>query len=232
MEKRLAYFEFQSVKSVAKAIDPYIRNRETINKKITAVEADYAEKLEKLKQAQAEKVVKLQKDIEACNMQIDALEAGILAITGYHVEQLVKKVIALTGKTDKEGKPLKETKYVPTDIVTYDEANKQYIISIDITEPPINEEPVVEAPIVEEAVKEPTNVSTEDTPQTEESVAEVDPVKQAFVDAMNLPEDDIELPAPPEEVLIEESDIPEEPTVEDADEAPLPWDDDKPILNW
>jgi len=47
------------------------------------------------------------------------------------VADLVKKVIEPTGKTDpKTGKPIKVTKYLPTDIVSYDEATKEYVITV------------------------------------------------------------------------------------------------------
>ena len=47
----------------------------------------------------------------------------------------LKKVIEPTGATDKTGKPIKVTKYLPTDIVSYDEQKKEYVINV-----PDNEE--------------------------------------------------------------------------------------------
>ena len=58
---------------------------------------------------------------------ISALEAGIKSIIGFRTEELVKKVIE--PGTDKNGKEIKTTKYVPTDIVTYDKDKKQYVIT-------------------------------------------------------------------------------------------------------
>lgn len=112
MEKRISYFEFQSVKSVAKAIDPKVREREKL-------EAQAKELAEKYKAVQAE---------------ISLYEAGVVKNIGFHVTDLVKKVIEPTGKTDaKTGKPIKITKYLPTDIVSYDETTKEYVITVEDT---------------------------------------------------------------------------------------------------
>lgn len=112
MEKRISYFEFQSVKSVAKAIDPKVKEREKL-------EAQAKELAEKYKAVQAE---------------IGLYEAGVVKNIGFHVTDLVKKVIEPTGKTDaKTGKPIKVTKYLPTDIVSYDETTKEYVITVEDT---------------------------------------------------------------------------------------------------
>ena len=108
MEKRISYSQFQSVKSVAKAIDPVVRKMAPLRKKIEELAAEY----------------------KAYQTQVDALEAGIVSIIGFHTADLVKKVIEPTGKTDANGKPLMVTKYLPTDIVSYDEQKKQYVVSL------------------------------------------------------------------------------------------------------
>ena len=69
---------------------------------------------------------------------------------------LVKKVIE--PGVDVNGLPKKTTKYLPTDIVSYDEKHKQYIISVDDT-PTTPTEPT-----------EPT------TPQTESVTEDTMPV--------------------------------------------------------
>ena len=128
MEKRISYRDFQSVKSVAKAIDPKMRERETLRKKIEVLAADY----------------------KACNEQISLLEAGIVKTLGFHVEELVKKVVEPTGATDpKTGKPVKTTKYLPTDIVSYDETKKQYVITLP--DPEVPEAPEME-PVEQDAI--------------------------------------------------------------------------------
>ena len=104
MEKRISYTQFQSVKSVAKAVDPIIRKMQTTKSKIESLVEEY----------------------KSYQMQVDALEAGVLQVIGYHVTDLVKKV--MEPGTDGKGNPTKTTKYVPTDMVHYDAAAKQYVI--------------------------------------------------------------------------------------------------------
>ncbi len=107
MEKRISYSQFQQVKSAAKMIDPLQRKMNPLKAKIEA----------------------LVTELKGYQTQIDALEAGIVTILGFHVSDLVKKVIEPTGKTDANGKALMATKYLPTDLVSYDEQHKQYVIT-------------------------------------------------------------------------------------------------------
>ena len=126
MEKRISYSQFQQVKAVAKACDKPLQKMEPLKKKIEALANEY----------------------KYWQTLSDALEAGIVQILGFHVADLVKKVIEPTGATDpKTGKPIKTTKYIPTDIVTYDAVSKEYVITIPDpeaeveTETPVTEEP-------------------------------------------------------------------------------------------
>ena len=140
MEKRIPFFHFQSVKSVAKAIDPYLKTMDKLKGDVLAIKEAYEAKQAKLKAEFEEKAAKVKQEYDNCQLQIDSLETGILQVTGFHVADLVKKVIELTGKTDpKTGKPIKVTKYLPTDIVSYDETTKEYVISV----PDAEEETVV-----------------------------------------------------------------------------------------
>ena len=107
MEKKITYQQFQSVKAVAKAIDPIMRKFKPLD----------------------EKVKKLEEERKFYQTQIAALEAGIVQIVGFHVADLVKKVVEVTGTTA-DGKPIKSTKFLPTDNVRYDEATKQYIDTV------------------------------------------------------------------------------------------------------
>lgn len=109
MEKRISYSQFQSVKCVAKACDPLISKRAKLKEKIDKLTAEY----------------------DGCDTQIKSLEAGIVTVIGFPVDMLVKKVIE--PGIDVNGMPKKTTKYLPTDIVSYDEKHKQYIISVDET---------------------------------------------------------------------------------------------------
>ena len=130
MEKRISFRDFQSVRAVAKAIDPHLRTVATLQRKALALKAEYDEKKDKLQKEFEKKAEKFRDAYDACYTQINALEAGICQVTGFHVSDLVKKVVEPTGKTDKEGRPLKETKYLPTDIVSYDDTTKEYVISV------------------------------------------------------------------------------------------------------
>lgn len=106
MEKRISFDQFQSVKRVAQACNPLMVKREKTKAKIEALAKEY-------------------KDYDT---QITSLEAGIKQVVGFRVEELVKKVIE--PGVDNNGQPKKTTKYLPTDIVSYDEKHKQYVITI------------------------------------------------------------------------------------------------------
>lgn len=144
MEKRIAFFHFQSVKAVAKAIDPHLRTIESIKKRVMDTKKEYEEKQAELKAKYDVKFAKFKEEYDASETQINALEAGILQVTGFHVSDLVKKVIEPTGKTDpKTGKPIKVTNYVPTAIVSYDETTKEFVVKTGEDEtvvPPTTEE--------------------------------------------------------------------------------------------
>ena len=121
MRKEISYSQFQQVKSAAKMIDPNMRKIEALKKKIMPL-------VEEMKQYQALN---------------DSLEAGIVSVIGFHVSDLVKKVIEPTGATGKDGKPIKVTKYLPTDIVSYDEQHKVYVIeTAENANTPATETPV------------------------------------------------------------------------------------------
>lgn len=118
MEKRISYSQFQQVKSAAKMIDPNMRKIEALKKKIMPLVTEM-------------------KQYQALN---DSLEEGIVKVIGFHVYDLVKKVIEPTGAVDRLGKPIKVTKYLPTDIVTYDEQKKEYVITVSSEEVPTTED--------------------------------------------------------------------------------------------
>ncbi len=106
MEKRISYSQFQSVKCVAKACDPLLTKRNKLGEKLQKIAQEYKD----------------------CDTQIQSLEAGIVSVIGLRVQDLVKKVIE--PGVDANGLPKKTTKYLPTDIVSYDEQHKQYVITI------------------------------------------------------------------------------------------------------
>ena len=106
MEKRISYDQFQSVKRVAQACNPLMVKREKIRAKIESLTKEY----------------------EDYDTQIASLEAGIKQVIGFRVEELVKKVIE--PGIDGNGQPKKTTKYLPTNIVSYDEDKKQFVITM------------------------------------------------------------------------------------------------------
>ena len=123
MEKRISYDQFMAVKRVAQAVNPLITKRNKAKEAMDKAQADY----------------------DSFNAQVEGLQSGIKQYVGFDVEQLVKKVIEPavnedgTPKTDKNGKTLKVTKYVPTDIVSYDKENRQYVITVSDAEEPKEE---------------------------------------------------------------------------------------------
>lgn len=106
MEKRISYSQFQQVKSAAKMIDPLQKKMASLMAKMRKVAEEYKEN----------------------ETQVKALEEGIVRILGFHVSDLVKKVIE--SGVDSKGNPIKTTKYLPTDIVSYDSNKKQYVIQM------------------------------------------------------------------------------------------------------
>ena len=148
MEKRISFDQFQSVKRVAQACNPLMVKREKIKAKIEALAKEY-------------------KDYDT---QIASLEVGIKQVVGFRVEELVKKVIE--PGVDANGQPKKTTKYLPTDIVSYDEKHKQYVITIPDESETVEtkaEEAITEntesAPMdVEPADEEPENNVPTDAP--------------------------------------------------------------------
>lgn len=137
MEKRISFDQFQSVKRVAQACNPLMVKREKIKAKIEALAKEY-------------------KDYDT---QIASLEVGIKQVVGFRVEELVKKVIE--PGVDANGQPKKTTKYLPTDIVSYDEKHKQYVITT------ADDSETVETP-AEETAEE----NTESTPMDVEPANE------------------------------------------------------------
>ena len=123
MEKRISCDQFMAVKRVAQAVNPLITKRNKAKEAMDKAQADY----------------------DSFNAQVEGLQSGIKQYVGFDVEQLVKKVIEPavnedgTPKTDKNGKTLKVTKYVPTDIVSYDKENRQYVITVPDAEEPKEE---------------------------------------------------------------------------------------------
>lgn len=91
------------------------------------------------------KINELTVEIAEINDAIEGNEMGIKTITGgLSSEVLITKTVTDSGKVDKNGNPIKVTKYEPnTEWVKWNEDKKVYIIE-DIEEPTVEESTVEE----------------------------------------------------------------------------------------
>lgn len=109
MEKRISTRELAAVKRTAMNVAPIVAKK---NKAKAMIE----------------------KWTEEYNIQETALkgyESGLMAQLGLRTEQVVTKVVESTGKLDKNGKEIKQTKYVLNDNVKYDSEKNEYIVTIN-----------------------------------------------------------------------------------------------------
>ena len=79
-----------------------------------------------------EKKAKSEEELSIINQQIELTDAPTVAMTGYHTEDIIKKVVTPTDQVDKNGNIIKK--------VTFE------FIYPDTIIPPVKEEPVVDAP--------------------------------------------------------------------------------------
>ena len=98
--------------------------------------------------------------IAEINDAIECNEMGIMTITGgLSSETLITKTVTDSGKVDKNGNPIKVTKYEPNpDWVKWNEDKKVYILE----EPTVEEEPIMEEDNIEDNTEDITN-NTEET---------------------------------------------------------------------
>ena len=89
------------------------------------------------------KINDLTVEIAEINDAIEGNEMGIKTITGgLSSEVLITKTVTDSGKVDKNGNPIKVTKYEPNpDIVQWDENKKVYIVN-NVAESAIDEIPM------------------------------------------------------------------------------------------
>ena len=117
--KTLTIRQFATVKRVAQNVNPLVVKKNKIAAKIDELNAEY----------------------NALTQEIEGHEMGIKAETGGLVsEDLVVKKEEDTGKVDKDGKPIKVTKYEPKEgvVVFIEEAN---VYEIHTEEPVIDNVP-------------------------------------------------------------------------------------------
>lgn len=132
--KKLTIRNFAAIKRIAQNVNPLVVKK---NRML----------------AQAKKILLEVKEIEE---EIKGYEAGVVALTGgYQSEALVTKVVEDTGKVDKDNTPIKVTKYIPTNLVTFNEEENCYYIP-DFKKEEDVETPQVEAPAQTESNEEPT----------------------------------------------------------------------------
>lgn len=111
MSKNLSVRQFATVKRVAQNVNPLVVKKNKIAAKINELNAEYNALIE----------------------EIESHEMGIKALTGGFIsEDLVVKKVEDTGKVDKDGKPIKVTKYEPKEgVVTFNEETNMYEIHIE-----------------------------------------------------------------------------------------------------
>ena len=135
--KEISKFEIAAIKRTAQNVNAMVTKKTKLKEKIDALQAEY----DALSEAQ------------------EQFEAPIRKMTGgYGTEDLVEKVIEDTGKQDKDGRPLKLTKYIlkyPETILPpamdneggeIDEAEKAPEVEV-APEDAVNIDPTVESPL-------------------------------------------------------------------------------------
>jgi hypothetical protein len=115
MNKILSVRQFATVKRVAQNVNPLVVKKNKIAAKINELNAEY----------------------NALTEEIEGHEMGIKALTGGFIsEDLVVKKVEDTGKVDKDGKPIKVTKYEPKEgVVVFNEEANVYEIHAEEPEP-------------------------------------------------------------------------------------------------
>ena len=89
--KRFSKFEIATIKRTAQSVNPMVSKKAKLKEQIDALQAEY----------------------DQLDTMQEQYEASIKTMTGgYSTEDLVEKVIETTGAVDKNGKPIKITKYV------------------------------------------------------------------------------------------------------------------------
>ena len=113
--KTLSVRQMATVKRVAQNVNPLVVKKNKIAAKINELNAEY----------------------NALTEEIEGHEMGIKALTGGFIsEDLVVKKVEDTGKVDKDGKPIKVTKYEPKEgVVVFNEEANVYEIHTEEPEP-------------------------------------------------------------------------------------------------
>lgn len=119
--RKFSKFEIATIKRTAQSVNPMVSKKAKIKEQIDALQAEY----------------------DQLNIMQEQYEASIKTMTGgYGTEDLVEKVIETTSAVDKNGKPIKVTKYVLKYPDTVIPVAAEEIESVDATE--VDETAVVE----------------------------------------------------------------------------------------
>nr|DAX57607.1 MAG TPA: hypothetical protein [Crassvirales sp.] len=85
-----------------------------------------------------EQIRELNKECEDLINEIEGHEVGVRILTGHSSEELITRVVEDTGKMDRNGKPIKITKYEPkSNIVVFNEEKKVYEIHDEVFSDPV-----------------------------------------------------------------------------------------------
>lgn len=99
------------------------------------------------------KKAKIEEELAVINQQIELTDAPTVAMTGYHTEDIIRKVVTPTDQVDKNGNIIKK--------VTFE------FIYPDTIVPPVTEE---ETPMVEKTTASAVEESSEETTGTTETL--------------------------------------------------------------
>ena len=118
--KKFSKFEIATIKRTAQNVNPMVSRKAKIKKQINALQAEY----------------------EQLDTMQEQYEASIKTMTGgYSSEDLVEKVIETTGVVDKNGKPIKTTKFLlkyPETIIPPMENNAENVTACEVDAIPVS----------------------------------------------------------------------------------------------
>lgn len=130
-KKEFTKFELARMKRTAQNVEGFLKQKNKLEAKKAKIEAELAE----------------------INEQIELTDAPTVAMTGYHTEDIIKKVVTPTDQVDKNGNIIKK--------VTFE------FIYPDTIVPPVTEE---ETPMVEKTTASAVEESSEETTGTTETL--------------------------------------------------------------
>lgn len=124
--RKFSKFEIATIKRTAQSVNPMVSKKAKIKEQIDALQAEY----------------------DQLNTMQEQYEASIKTMTGgYGTEDLVDKVIETTSAVDKNGKPIKVTKYVlkyPETVIPVAAEEIEDMTAVEVDETAVVEE--VETP--------------------------------------------------------------------------------------